>query len=317
MDSHETLFRTPVEVPCWDKPMLASGFSLFLGSCFAQQMGQRFLSYGLRAVCNPLGVVYNPESIALQLQQAFQPEEAPLPIFMADAEWRCWSADTMIGGPTEEACRRVMQGALALLRESILQADQVFITLGTNVCYRLKSNGMIVCNCHRVPQAQFEEDRLTLDECTEALRRIVDLIREHRPEARIVFTVSPYRYAKYGMHGSQLAKATLLLAVDQMCHEYSDVVSYFPAYEIVMDELRDYRFYAEDMIHPSSVAVDYIWSRLVATAMGKQMQAYLKEYEPIRRFHLHRPNNPDSNKYKQLLEMMQQQEIELKHKYNV
>jgi len=316
MNNYNFEFRTQVEVPAWETQMRPTDGFVFLGSCFAQTVGQRFESYGLQAISNPLGVIYNPESVAIQIHHAFHQEE-DLPIFPTEDEWRCWIAGTKISGATEEQCREVMQGALGILATTIQQSDYLFITLGSNVCYRLKSNGLLVCNCHRAPQTQFDEDCLTLEQCKLSLCQIVDEVRMCNPSIKVIFTVSPYRYVKYGMHGSQLVKATLLLAVDDVCRMYPDTVQYFPAYEIVMDELRDYRFYSDDMIHPSQMAVEYIWSRLIENCADEQMKSYLSEYEPVRKFFMHRPMYPESPKYKSLLAHIEKQQNDVKQKYNV
>ena len=138
-----------------------------------------------------------------------------------------------------------------------------------------------------MPAANFDEVSLDLETCTKTLCSLVELLREECPHLQIVFTVSPYRYKKYGFHGSQLAKATLLLAVDKVCKLFPESVRYFPAYELLLDELRDYRFYADDMIHPAPMAVNYIWQRLTESCMDEEMRRYLHDYEPIRRAKKH------------------------------
>ena len=182
----------------------------------------------------------------------------------------------------------------------------VFITLGTNHVYRLKETGEIVDNCQKRPAALFQEEQLTVDECADYLCRAIDLLRSRRPDVRIVLTVSPIRYRKYGYHESQLSKATLLLAVDHVMSTFNVqrstfTVTYFPAYEIVMDELRDYRFYADDMLHPSSQAVAYIWERLVDSCFSPCAKEYLREWTPLKAALAHRPFNPDSPEYRQFM----------------
>ena len=317
MNYQEHLFRTKIEIPKWEKPMAVSEHVVFLGSCFAQHMGERFQSFGLHALCNPLGVLYNPESIRLQVRAALHVEDVDIPVFHADNEWRCWWAGTQICGSSEQECKEVVEGALQMLRLSILSADYLFITLGTNVCYQLKSNGLVVANCHKAPSRLFSEEWLSLPDCIKSLMSLIDDVHEQNPHLKIVFTISPFRYAKYGYHGNQLAKSTLMLAVEEVRKTYSEWVSYFPAYEIMMDELRDYRFYTEDMLHPSGVAVDYIWERLVQTVMSDTMQKYLQEYAPIRSGLHHTPNHPESAGYKMFLQSLEEKERELKKKYNV
>ncbi|MBO7137678.1 MAG: GSCFA domain-containing protein [Bacteroidaceae bacterium] len=295
----DNAFRTIVDVPKWANPMRPQHRFVLLGSCFAQNIGEQFQSYGLDAVCNPLGVIYNPESIAVQVKESLSlfkgedtlPESTlfSLPLEgSGEAVWRCWWAGTLINDTDEERFRETIHKTFSHLGEALREADFLFITLGTNVCYRLKENGMIVTNCHKIPATNFEEVTLDLETCTDILSGTMDLLTKECPKLQVVFTVSPYRYKKYGFHGSQLAKATLLLTVDELCRRYPEKASYFPAYEMVMDDLRDYRFYAEDMIHPSPVAVNYIWHRMVENCMDGEMQKYLEDYEPIRKAKRHR-----------------------------
>ena len=291
MKVEETPFRTLVEVPKWANPMHKDQQFVLLGSCFAQNIGERFQSYGLNALCNPLGVTYNPESIAIQVKQALT-GESELPIFQAnEQEWRCWWANTLISDTDESRLRESIRNKFSELGEAIRKADYLFITFGTNVCYRLKESGLTVANCHKAPSKLFEEVTLTTEECVNITCELLDLLTLSCPTTHVIFTISPYRYKKYGFHGSQLAKATLLLAVDKVCKLYPEKASYFPAYELLLDDLRDYRFYADDMIHPSPVAVNYIWQKMVKNCMDKEMQQYLEDYEPIRKAKEHKPLN--------------------------
>lgn len=175
------------------------------------------------------------------------------------------------------------------------------LTLGTNHVYILKETGEIVDNCRKRPQRLFREELLTVDVCLDYLSRAVETLLSRNPDVRVVVTVSPIRYAKYGFHGSALSKAVLLLAADRLVAAYPDVVEYFPAYEIVNDELRDYRFYAEDMLHPSQQAVAYIWERFAEAFFSEDTRRFLEEWRPIKEALAHRPFRPDSYEYKEFL----------------
>lgn len=175
------------------------------------------------------------------------------------------------------------------------------LTLGTNHVYILKETGEIVDNCRKRPQRLFREELLTVDVCLDYLSRAVETLLSRNPDVRVVVTVSPIRYAKYGFHGSALSKAVLLLAADRLVAAYPDVVEYFPAYEIVNDELRDYRFYAEDMLHPSQQAVAYIWERFAEAFFSEDTWRFLEEWRPIKEALAHRPFRPDSDEYKEFL----------------
>ena len=259
-------FRTIVNIPKPNFQIEPLEEMLFVGSCFADSIGQRFVEEQFRATVNPYGVMYNPASVLHTVER--------------------WLPLQLEGDG----------GRLPRI---------TFITLGTNHVYRLKETGEIVDNCQKRPAALFIEEQLTVDECADYLRRTVNLLCSHRPDAQVVFTVSPIRYRKYGYHESQLSKATLLLAVNKVIahhHPPSTIhQTYFPAYEIMMDELRDYRFYREDMLHPTPQAVEYIWQQLVDHYFSPRAQQFLQEWAPLKAALNHRPFNPDSDAYRQFL----------------
>ena len=193
--------------------------------------------------------------------------------------------------------------------------DIVVFTLGTNHVYIEKATGEIVDNCQKRPQNLFNEQELTIDESANALREAIHLLRKQNPNVKVIVTVSPIRYAKYGFHGSQLSKATLLLAADKLAQEEGEAVYYFPAYEIVNDELRDYRFYKADMLHPNEQAVEYIWERLVETCFSSEAKKFLEAWRPIKEALGHRPFNPDSETYRLFIEKTKEKARRLKQLY--
>jgi hypothetical protein len=188
--------------------------------------------------------------------------------------------------------------------------------------YRLRETGEIVDNCEKRPQRLFSEEQLSVSECVDTLHQCVSLLRTVSPDVRIVFTVSPIRYAKYGYHGSQLSKATLLLAVDELLSRQSvsdgsqvERMYYFPAYEIVNDELRDYRFYNADMLHPSEQAVEYIWQQLTTTLFSGAACKFVSEWQPIRQALSHKPFQPDSEEYLRFRQQTQERLAAFQQKY--
>ena len=237
---------------------------VLLGSCFSQYMGQRMQAEGYSVVCNPLGTLFNPESIRNTVIHALGGDASDLPMFYDEtmAEWRCWLANTRFRASEEPKARCCVQTPFVQLGQALRQATRLFLTLGTNVCYRLKEGGLVVSNCQRQPDKLFLEDILSVNQVADGLVEMLETLFCANPELKITFTVSPYRYKKYGWHRSQLSKACLLLAIDEMQKRYPENVDYFPSYEIMMDELRDYRYYAEDGLHPAPEAVDIIWNRL-------------------------------------------------------
>ena len=255
-------FRTKVETVKAGFQIGASEAVLLVGSCFAGEMGQRFKDNGFPTTVNPYGTMYNPASILHTLER--------------------------------------------LIGEGYCVPRIVFLTLGTNHVYRLKETGEIVDNCEKRPAALFQEEELTIGKCAEYLLKAIELLKAHQPEVQVVMTVSPIRYRKYGYHESQLSKATLLLAIDSLLKNASlftfhSSLHYFPAYEILMDELRDYRFYAADMLHPSEQAVTYVWEQLFAWCFSNEAKAFMEEWRPIREALQHRPFHPESEEYLQFM----------------
>ena len=198
------------------------------------------------------------------------------------------------------------------------RADVAIFTLGTNHVYILRETGEVVDNCRKRPQRLFEEKELTVEECTGQLAQAVDLLLGQTGEGRrlhVIITVSPIRYAKYGYHGSQLSKSTLLLAAERLVKQYPGVVSYFPAYEIVNDELRDYRFYREDMLHPSEQTVEYIWEKFRAAYFSQEAEQMLAEWKPIREALGHKPFDPQNEEYRRFLQQTRRKEKAFMEKY--
>ncbi len=314
-DFKETpLFRTLVDIPTANPPIRPSDGFVFLGSCFAQYVGGKFAEYGLPSLVNPLGTLYNPCSIDMVISQAARPDFGSF-LFRSGEAHCCWLAGTQIKADSEQGISTLTGNALARLRKALSTGRYLFITLGTNVAYRHRELNRVVCNCHRMPQSLFEEISLSLEECVETLQHSVRTAQSLNPDIRIVFTVSPYRYAKYGFHRSQLAKSTLLLAIDAVRKSFPQVCSYFPSYEIQLDELRDYRFYAADMLHPSPEAVDYIWQRLVHHTFSDEAKQYLRAYEPIRKGLDHRSLTPDSAEEKARLTALREKAALLQQQY--
>ena len=281
-------FRTPVTITLAPFAIEPRERMLFVGSCFADNIGRRFVEDKFCAMVNPYGVMYNPASIMHTVKR--------------------WTEELV-------AAQSEASDSGSDVRQATDEAPQTAVfTLGTNHVYILNETGEIVDNCRKRPQRLFTERELSVDECADYLREAVTMLRQINSSVRIIITVSPIRYAKYGFHGSQLSKATLLLAADKLTKEMDNVV-YFPAYEIVNDELRDYRFYREDMLHPTDQAVEYIWQRFGETFFSKQTVKFLEEWRPIKAALAHRPFNPEAEEYKKFLEKAKEGERELMERY--
>lgn len=261
-------FRTIVNIPRPTFELEPCERILFVGSCFADNIGKRFEEEKFRAMVNPFGVMYNPVSVL-------------------------------------HTVRKVANHTF----------DTAVFTLGTNHVYVERTTGEIVDNCQKRPQREFEERELTVEECADALHEAITLLRQANPKVNVIITVSPIRYAKYGYHGSQLSKAVLLLAADKVIKEEGERVYYFPAYEIVNDELRDYRFYKADMLHPNEQAVEYIWEQLVATCFSAEAKQFLEEWRPIKEALAHRPFHPEAAAYQDFIKKTKEKAKMLELKY--
>jgi hypothetical protein len=300
---------TPVVLPKQAPRIVPSTRFLLVGSCFATHIGGQLQRSGLQVEVNPFGVVYNPESIALALE-AMLDERLPDACFFEgrDNLWHSWLHASEFSAPDEATCRKRVGERFSEACGKLRQADVICFTFGTNRVY--EHAGRVVGNCHKEPASQFVERSLTIQEIVERWRTLLDRIRTVTPTAEIIFTVSPYRYAKYGMVENQRAKATLLLAIEELTREMERVY-YFPAYEILLDELRDYRFYASDMLHPSEVAVNYIWQRFTSWAFTPEALNFAQEWERTERDLAHRPLNPESDAHKAFLEKVMARRAQL------
>lgn len=300
---------TPVVLPKQAPRIVPSTRFLLVGSCFATHIGGQLQRSGLQVEVNPFGVVYNPESIALALETMLD-ERLPDGCFFEgrDNLWHSWLHASEFSAPDEATCRKRVGERFSEACGKLRQADIICFTFGTNRVY--EHAGRVVGNCHKEPASQFVERSLTIQEIVGRWRTLLDRIRTVNPTAEIIFTVSPYRYAKYGMVENQRAKATLLLAIEELTREM-ERVHYFPAYEILLDELRDYRFYASDMLHPSEVAVNYIWQRFTSWAFTPEALKFAQEWERTERDLAHRPLNPESDAHKAFLEKVMARRAQL------
>ena len=233
---------------------------LMVGSCFSDEIGEQMEERYLNVTCNPFGTLYNPLSIA----QALQMTEMPA-LVEHDGLWHSMAHHGSFSRPTKEEAEQAVRESIETMQRALADASVVIVTFGTAWVYEM--DGEIVGNCHKLPESSFTRRRLTVEEIIAAWKPIL----ERYPDKHWLFTVSPIRHIKDGLHENQLSKATLLQAVEQLVNQPCMVdTSYFPSYEILLDELRDYRFYADDLVHPSSLAVHYIWERFVDTYCTNQ-----------------------------------------------
>ena len=272
----------------------------FFGSCFADSISEQFLARKFQVLANPFGTVYNPLSIARQIKalaegKVFGEEDVFQDSHEAGGEtcglWHCWDAHGSLSGHTREECINKLNAAAAQARDFLTRADTVFVTLGTAFVYFLNAgdsanDGRVVANCHRQDPKLFTRKMISVNEAAEALAGIVNDLHSINKKLHIIFTVSPLRHMADGAHQNSLSKATLMLAIDK--------APYFPCYEIVMDELRDYRFYDSDMVHLSETAEEYIFERMVDTYCDPRTRENIAKVEKFLKSANHRIADPAS-----------------------
>lgn len=283
---------------------------LFLGSCFSQEIGGRMQQYGFNTLVNPFGVLYNPQSVAHSINRLVKNEPVNTNDIVRDGsvfksiyhsgEYSSMSMDALI-----ENLNISISDASAFLNA----ADTVALTFGTTWIFKRRDDGRVVSNCHKQPAGGFERLALTTEEIVGMLAPLIELM----PQKRWFLSVSPVRHLKDGAKENMLSKSSLILALNELEKRYSNVV-YFPSFEIVMDELRDYRFYGPDLIHLTEEATNYIWERFAKFALEKEAEELLKDYKRLYELKRHRPLFPESSEYKGLLKRIDELDAFLKKK---
>lgn len=277
-------FRTKIELHNKDLSLSHQQKFMLLGSCFTDNIGEKLKNAGFECVINPFGALYNPLSILNAL-------------IARDEEFHQWTQKTCEDTDFDKAMN---------------QTDVFILTFGTAWVYMLNQTGHVVANCKKQPDAHFSRRRITIDEIVDKYTEFIgQTIVPH--QKTIVFTVSPIRHKKDGLHENQLSKSILLLAIDRLCKAYPHHCYYFPSYEIMMDELRDYRFYADDMLHPSPVAVRYIWECFQQTYFSAKTIGFIEEFEKLNRILKHQPLDTANEAHQQLVAQTTEQIKLLKH----
>ena len=276
--------------------------TLMLGSCFVENIGQKLAENKFTVDINPFGTLYNPASVAQGIRLLLQPKPfGSNDLFQHEGVFHSFTHHSRFSSTSEEECLRMINQRLASSAEFLRNANRLIITFGTAYVYRLKASGEIVANCHKLPEKEFIRQRLSVDEIVNDWKLLLQALWTMNPALKILFTVSPIRHWKDGAHENQLSKSTLLLAIDDLQKQYPKQIAYFPAYEIVLDELRDYRFYASDMIHPSTLTIDYLWQRFTERFLSEQTVKVLKQWKEIEKAINHKPFQPESEGYKRFM----------------
>jgi hypothetical protein len=271
---------------------------LAVGSCFAEEIGKKLLRYRFRIDINPYGILYNPASISECLENLVEGKVYSEDDLIQDQGlWKSLSHHSSFAHTDKKGALDLMNTRAKDAYQRMREAGHLMITLGNSWVFRYLPSGKIAGNCHKIPADQFRQERLSVEECVEKLRRAIGKVRDLNPTVKVILTISPVRYLKHGFAGNQAGKAVLILAVEELVKTIPGV-HYFPAYEYIMDDLRDYRFYASDLIHPGANAVDYIWEKFSLSFFSEQTRAANSQLESLLLDSEHRFLFPESEQAK-------------------
>ena len=306
------ILQTEIKIQPLEQTISYGDGLLFLGSCFADEVGSLCRGLGFDALVNPFGVLYNPVSVAnavhrLANGRSFAHEEV---VRVGEGYYCTFSHNTTFWQNTEEALLNRINVDLSKAHKHFEDSKWIIISLGTSWVFRSHETQEVVANCHKLPASQFDRICLSVPSSVAVLSGLAKMY----PEKQFIFTVSPLRHVKDGLHGNQLSKAALLLAVDEVCKSFRNA-HYFPAYEIMLDELRDYRFYKEDMVHPTEQAVRHIWERFVDFAIDPVEKPAMKAAAELQQMLQHKPVFPESDAFKRFEKLKEEKTNELRKKF--
>lgn len=286
-----------------------------IGSCFAENMGEKFEFYQFQNTTNPFGIIFNPISIEKVIRRVLSKDYfKDKDIFFHNERWHCYEIHSELSQPDNVHFLKNLNEILDSFFEEILTATHFIITLGTSWVYKT-NEADIVANCHKIPQKEFSKHLLSTVEISESLQNSIDLVSKINPKCQFIFTISPVRHIKDGYTENQVSKSHLIAAVYDLVKNKNSNSSYFPSYEIMMDELRDYRFYSEDLLHPNATAIDYIFSRFVETNVEKSSLSTMNEVEIIQKGLQHRSFNPESISHQKFLKSLDEKIEKLQKKH--
>lgn len=274
---------------------------LFLGSCFTENIGKKLASLKFPVLINPFGILYNPVSVSQSLQRAIKPHPFTKDdLVFFNEKYISFSHHGRFSGTSAEEVLKQINSELRLANIWIQESTLLFITFGTSWVYRHIKTDQLVTNCHKIPAAEFDHFMLGVQDITKIYHELFDIIHRINPKLKIVFTVSPVRHWKDGPVNNLLSKSVLIVAIHELIKSF-DFVRYFPSYEIMMDDLRDYRFYADDMFHPNQLGIDYIWEKFRDTfILPRAIELSLKIDKLLKAFS-HRPFYPNTEAYKKFI----------------
>ena len=307
-------FRTELKVKESNVKISFRDSLLFLGSCFADNMFDYFQKHKFKSVSNSFGALYHPTSILNAVQLALNNKGVEDSIIDTNGLTTSFHVHSILNQPSKDDFLKQFESARSRLEQGILHSTHVFITLGTAHVYRHLKSDSIVANCHKVPQKEFQKELLSSEEILKDLKGSIDRIKEVNPSIQIILTLSPVRYLRDGFEENQLSKSLLYVAIKACVSHYSQV-TYFPSYEYVLDDLRDYRFYDKDLLHPNQFALDYIWDKLKETYFDETTYNILKRVEKINSRLNHKLFFPQTSKAQEFKEKTEDLIRQLKNEF--
>ncbi|MCC8145542.1 MAG: GSCFA domain-containing protein [Bacteroidales bacterium] len=308
-------FRTEIVIPPCEFNISHQDKIMMVGSCFVENISAKLFASGFHVNVNPSGIVYNPISVKMVLEDILQKKEYTREdLFFHEGIYHSFSHHSRFSGFDPERVVKTINEQIKSSFTFLLKARSLFITFGTANVYFLSDSKKPVANCHKLPSHTFYNRRLSTAEIIESWNRLIERLKDVNPEIEIVFTISPIRHWKDGAHENQVSKSTLFLAVEQLLQDNPNT-HYFPSYELLMDDLRDYRFYAEDMLHPSMQAIEYIWNKFSETYFSADTQKLIKEWSGICQAFNHRPFNPELEEYKIFLKKVKKRKADFLHRH--
>jgi hypothetical protein len=295
------MFRTEISIPSSPVRIDHQSDIFTIGSCFSDVIGEKLLRNKFNVLANPFGVAFNPESILYLLNASFDKYESNQDDFIEHNNiWKNYHFHSELSGSRLEELRKKIEIKISKAGKFISKTDILAITFGTSFVYRLKSNQKIVANCHKMPSALFDKELLNPEDIIASFNMFYKKAMLVNPGLKIILTVSPVRHIKDSIQLNSLSKSILRV----ICHKLSkqhENISYFPAYEIMMDDLRDYRFYKEDMIHPTEVAEKYIWEKFIETYLEASSKEFIKEWTGVLKALEHKSFHPDSDSHQKFI----------------
>lgn len=284
---------------------------LLLGSCFSEHINDKLSYFKFQNIGNPFGILFHPLAIEKLITNAINEKEyTQEDVFFLNEQWHCYDAHSKLSAPTSEEIINSLNAQIKLANKKIHESTHIIITLGTSWMYRHIESDTIVANCHKVPQKNFLKELLSVDDIVQSLEGLIGLIKSINNNTSVIFTVSPVRHLKDGVVENTQSKSHLLSAIHQVVDARKQLY-YFPSFEIMMDELRDYRFYNEDMIHPNTTAIKYIWNCFSKVWLSKKAHATMKDVDEVQKGLKHKPFNQNSAAYQEFLQNLEKKKKSL------